>query len=142
MLSVWQSCAFHAWVTWLDGGNPMLSAGCSPEQAFRPELLKHGPRCLRGLSVLLQHGPMLSACQLLLWLKERALLLAAFGNIHGDNIIRPPLASVLENPLWKAFGPVLNMLSESWKSRAVELPPLPSHPTSALPIPQSQMADI
>lgn len=22
--SVWQSCAFHAWVTWLNGGNPTL----------------------------------------------------------------------------------------------------------------------
>lgn len=80
--------------------------------------------------------------QLLLWLKERAPLLAAFGNPHYNSIIRPPLASVLENPLWTAFGPVLNMLSESWKSRTVELPPPPSYPTSALPIPQSQMADI
>lgn len=30
--SVWQSCAFHAWVTWLNGGNQMLFPEWSPRQ--------------------------------------------------------------------------------------------------------------
>lgn len=49
-LPVWQSCAFHAWVTWLNGGNPMLSTEWSPKQAFHPERLKHRLHCFQGLN--------------------------------------------------------------------------------------------
>lgn len=44
--SVWQSCAFHAWVTWLNGGNQMLFPEWSPRQT------SPSPRPLPGVSSL------------------------------------------------------------------------------------------